>query len=72
VEPAWIGRGVGAQLWAEIVEEARRLGWSALEIVADPKAEGFYLRMGARRTGQVPSKYMAGLLLPVLELRLLA
>ena len=30
---------------------AAALGFQSLEIESDPKAEGFYLRMGARRVG---------------------
>jgi len=44
-------RGVGRALFAHALEQARALGFQSLEIESDPNAEGFYQRMGARRTG---------------------
>ncbi len=38
-----------------------------LSIQSDPHAEGFYLRLGARRTGEAPSQSIPGRLLPMLE-----
>jgi len=63
VEPGTIGRA----LWQHAVETARRLGHAALIVVSDPNAEGFYLRMGARRVGARPSEIEAGRLLPLLR-----
>ena len=56
VDPGSMGTGVGARLFAHALEMARALGGRTLEIASDPNAEGFYLRMGARRVGSVPSK----------------
>ena len=39
----------------------------AARLESDPNAAGFYARMGARRVGEVPSKAMAGRMLPVFE-----
>ncbi|MEW6270888.1 MAG: GNAT family N-acetyltransferase [Thermodesulfobacteriota bacterium] len=69
VEPARMGAGIGAVLFAHAVETARRLGGRTLEVASDPHAEGFYLRMGARRRGDVPS-FPPGRRLPLLELDL--
>ena len=52
VSPAWIGSGVGRLMFEHAMDEAASRGASAVEIEADPNAEGFYLRMGARRTGE--------------------
>lgn len=49
LEPAHIGRGWGRALFTAAVVEARRLGARELQLKADPHAEAFYLRMGARR-----------------------
>jgi GNAT superfamily N-acetyltransferase len=68
VEPTAIGQGVGAALLADAVRRARALGISRLVIDADPNAEGFYARMGARRIGSVPSGSVPGRELPRLEL----
>ena len=51
VRPDWMGQGVGGELFRHAVERARVLGFQKLEIESDPNAEGFYLRMGARRVG---------------------
>jgi GNAT superfamily N-acetyltransferase len=52
VSPGWIGSGVGRLLFEHAMREAARRGASAVAIEADPNAEGFYLRMGARRVGE--------------------
>jgi GNAT superfamily N-acetyltransferase len=49
--PEAMGRGIGRALFAHAVGEARRAGYSKIEIEADPNAEGFYQRMGAVRVG---------------------
>jgi GNAT superfamily N-acetyltransferase len=50
--PDAMGRGIGRALFEHAVEEARTLGHRMLKIEADPNAEGFYTRMGARRVGE--------------------
>jgi GNAT superfamily N-acetyltransferase len=68
VEPALIrGVGAGRALWAHALELARAAGFARLLIAADPDAEGFYLRMGARRCGEVPSRSVPGRMLPQLS-----
>lgn len=49
IAPAEIGNGYGRALMAHAIERARQLGATALEIEADPHAQGFYERMGARK-----------------------
>jgi GNAT superfamily N-acetyltransferase len=51
IVPSAMGRGIGRALFEHAVEQARALGGRALEIEADPNAEGFYRRMGAHRVG---------------------
>lgn len=51
IAPPAMGRGIGRALFEHAIEEARRLGFHAVKIEADPNAEGFYRRMGARRVG---------------------
>jgi GNAT superfamily N-acetyltransferase len=50
--PDAMGRGIGRALFEHAVKEARTLGHRMLKIEADPNAEGFYRRMGARRVGE--------------------
>jgi GNAT superfamily N-acetyltransferase len=52
VSPAWIGSGAGRLLFEHAMETAASRGANSVEIEADPNAEGFYLRMGARRVGE--------------------
>ena len=69
VTPAHIGTGVGRRLFAHATERLRAEGVTTLRIESDPYAEGFYLKMGARRAGEVEST-PAGRALPVLVLTL--
>jgi GNAT superfamily N-acetyltransferase len=70
VDPAAIGSGVGGVLLAGALEAARRRGWATLRLDADPGAEGFYLRYGARRVGVSASGSVPGRVLPRLEFAL--
>jgi GNAT superfamily N-acetyltransferase len=51
IMPSAMGRGIGRALFEHAVEQASALGFRAIKIEADPNAEGFYQRMGARRDG---------------------
>jgi len=53
IDPPHMGSGVGRALFEHLTRRARELGLSELELSADPNAEGFYRRMGARRSGEV-------------------
>jgi GNAT superfamily N-acetyltransferase len=53
VSPRHIGTGVGRALFDHAVRRAGSLGAEVLGIEADPNAEGFYRRMGARRVGEI-------------------
>ena len=55
VLPAFMGRGIGRALFREMARLGHEASWSSLQIVSDPHAEGFYLRLGARRIGEVVS-----------------
>lgn len=68
IEPEAIGTGLGRTLWEHAVTAARRAGFRTLTVESDPHAEGFYLRMGAERTGE--REVAPGRLLPVLRVTL--
>jgi len=51
ITPDAMGRGIGRALFKHALEQARKLGHRTLKIEADPHAEGFYKRMGARHVG---------------------
>lgn len=69
VLPAAIGQGIGRQLFQLACQDARAAGADTLTIVADPNAERFYTKQGARRVGWVDSQ-PAGRRLPLLALSL--
>ena len=52
VSPERIGTGLGRALFDHAVHRSASLGAEVLSIEADPNAEGFYRRMGARRVGE--------------------
>jgi GNAT superfamily N-acetyltransferase len=56
VAPKHIGTGVGKELFIHAMQTAAGDNISTIEISADPNAEGFYERMGARRVGGVTSE----------------
>jgi hypothetical protein len=57
--------GVGARMFDHAVATLRAADAHVLRIASDPYAEGFYLRMGARRVGEWPST-PSGRTLPLL------
>ena len=52
VRPNEIGTGLGRRLFGHAMRRAAELGARVVGIESDPNAEGFYLRMGARRAGE--------------------
>ncbi|WP_405392870.1 GNAT family N-acetyltransferase [Streptomyces sp. NBC_01102] len=50
------GLGIGRLLVAHMRDEAHRAGLSEVRVVAHPPAEGFYLGVGAERTGTVAAR----------------
>ncbi|MGH7898891.1 MAG: GNAT family N-acetyltransferase, partial [Candidatus Binatia bacterium] len=55
VRPDCIGRGIGRSLFQHATATVRAAGGNRVTIASDPNAEPFYLAMGARRIGTVPS-----------------
>ena len=49
--PDVMRRGIGRALFEHAIAQARNLGFDSLKIEADPNADGFYKRMGAKRVG---------------------
>jgi len=56
IRPEHMGAGVGRALFLHVKERAANLKVPALELSADPNAEGFYERMGATRIGEARSE----------------
>jgi N-acetylglutamate synthase-like GNAT family acetyltransferase len=55
IDPKHMRKGVGRALFEHTKRRAEELGWQMLELSADPNAESFYERMGAKRIGEVPA-----------------
>ena len=53
IDPKHMGAGVGRALFTHAKQRGQHLQLRALELSADPNAEGFYERMGATRIGKV-------------------
>jgi GNAT superfamily N-acetyltransferase len=66
VEPEFIGKGYGKQLWDHAVTIARRYHFRILVLTADPFAEAFYLRQGAVRAGEKASNIRPDRMLPLM------
>lgn len=71
LDPDVIGQGLGRKLWEHALDSARAAGFTVLLIDAEPKAEGFYLAMGAVKAGETPSGSIPGRMLPLLRIDLL-
>jgi N-acetylglutamate synthase-like GNAT family acetyltransferase len=56
IRPEHMGAGIGRALFNHIRARAKDLNLTAMELSADPNAEGFYERMGAKRIGEVRSE----------------
>ena len=67
IDPRYIGKGLGRILFMEGVASAKEMGWTSFTIASDPYAEGFYLKVGARRIGERESKIKKGFFLPLLK-----
>jgi len=71
VLPEAQGRGTGRLMFEQAVREARLRGARRMTITAEPRAEGFYLKMGAARIGGKPTVVGGeSHVLPLLELLL--
>ncbi|WP_039917850.1 GNAT family N-acetyltransferase [Cellvibrio mixtus] len=54
--PKVIGKGYGNLVFDQILSECNALGISHFYIISDPDAEGFYLKKGALKIGEVYSE----------------
>lgn len=70
IDPDCQGMGAGRRLVGWARAEARRQGATELHIEADPNAEAFYLKSGARRVGVTPSGSIPGRMIPLMILPL--
>ena len=64
VEPDAMRSGHGRRLFEHAITVATAGGATAVELDADPNAQGFYERMGMRRIGETSSSLVPGRTLP--------
>ena len=70
IEPKYMGLGLGRRMFHEVQKAVfQRSGNSRIRIYSDPPAEGFYLKMGATKIGEKPSRILGGPVFPVLEVK---
>ena len=55
VLPEAMRQGIGRELFNHAMKIARKRGAVEVHIESEPNAEGFYLKMGARKSGEVAS-----------------
>jgi len=71
VFPEYIGKGIGKQLMNHVFERCKMLNISTLKIYADPNAQFFYEKMGAKKVGESKSDLFGQeRVLPVMEIEL--
>jgi GNAT superfamily N-acetyltransferase len=71
VLPEFMGQGIGQGLFLHALERSRVFGATALKIEADPNAQSFYEKMGARKVGEHHTEVDGQpRILPVLEINL--
>jgi N-acetylglutamate synthase-like GNAT family acetyltransferase len=58
IDPKQMNKGIGRALFEHVQARAKEVGAPVLELSADPHAEKFYERMGARRIGEVPANVL--------------
>lgn len=56
VKPEHMGAGVGRKLFIHALQRATAMNATAVEILADPNAAGFYEHLGAKHIGRVESE----------------
>ena len=71
VLPAYIGKGIGRQLFQHTVSASRSKGHLILQLEADPNAVGFYEKMGMKQIGSTHYEFLGiHRTLPLMEMTL--
>lgn len=66
LEPNVIGKGIGKMLWRHMDGVCHQLKIKEIKIVAEPLAEKFYLKMGAKSIDRIESSVSKGRMLPLM------
>lgn len=67
VAAAFIGKGLGQIMFKKVLKICQERKWLSFRICSDVPAEKFYLKMGARRIGEIKSKIPNGPTFPEME-----
>ena len=71
VLPEYLGKGVGKELFLHAMDLARKRGYKALQLEADPNAIGFYEKMGMHKISERHSEVDGQpRVLPIMEIML--
>lgn len=67
IDPNFMGKAVGRQLWDSMEKDAIANGFKEIEVLSDPNAYGFYEKMGCTYSRDEPSDvFGSDRLLPLL------
>jgi GNAT superfamily N-acetyltransferase len=55
IDPPFIGKGYGRQMWAHVLKTASNHNWDQFTLWSDPGADDFYVKMGCEKIGEKPS-----------------
>jgi GNAT superfamily N-acetyltransferase len=61
VEPSQWGKGIGRALVIDAMDLARHASVRTIEVTANPRAEGFYKKLGFTQTGRVQTRFGPGI-----------
>jgi GNAT superfamily N-acetyltransferase len=61
VEPLHWGKGIGRALVLDAMELARHGGVNAIDVIANPRAEDFYKKVGFTGSDHVPTRFGPGI-----------
>jgi len=64
IEPDYLGLGIGKQLFLHAISKCQEFSLAKLHIQADPNAETFYIKVGAKLIGKTPSLSIKNRFLP--------
>ncbi|MGE7949018.1 GNAT family N-acetyltransferase [Lysinibacillus sp. NPDC093688] len=69
IDPDYIGKGFGRIIWDHLLNKAKELGISEFTLDSEPNAEGFYLKMGAKKIGSTQSTVFHDRHLPLMKVK---
>ncbi len=67
IAPKYIKKGVGSNLWNEVIDEMKVVGIKTLKFLSEPNAIGFYTKKGGYIVGEKASEITPGLMLPIIQ-----